>query len=143
MDKSACRELSFTDPHLLLKSEDENLYAKQELTTITFHILDKLLFHVRGEDSFFRGKTLTDSLGIVKLPYSIDYRKIAKFFKLKSRNMDYLRLCMREGAAAAAKSLQSCPTLCDPIDDSPPGSSVHGIFQARVLEWGAIAFSDA
>ena len=41
-------------------------------------------------------------------------------------------------AAAAAKSLQSCPTLCDPIDGSPPGSSIHGIFQARVLEWGAI-----
>ena len=45
-------------------------------------------------------------------------------------------------AAAAAKSLQSCPTLCDSIDGSPPGSSVHGIFQARVLEWGSIAFSD-
>ena len=45
-------------------------------------------------------------------------------------------------AAAAAESLQSCPTLCNPIDGSPPGSSVHGIFQARVLEWGAIAFSD-
>ena len=44
-------------------------------------------------------------------------------------------------AAAAAKSLQSCPTLCDPIDGSPPGFSVHGIFQARVLEWVAIAFS--
>ena len=37
--------------------------------------------------------------------------------------------------------VQSCPTLCDPMDCSPPGSSVHGIFQARVLEWGAIAFS--
>ena len=45
-------------------------------------------------------------------------------------------------AAAAAKLLQSCPTLCDPIDSSPPGSSVHGIFQAKVLEWGAIAFSE-
>ena len=45
-------------------------------------------------------------------------------------------------AAAAAKSLQLCPTLCDPIDGSPPGSFVHGIFQARVLEWGAIALSD-
>ena len=44
-------------------------------------------------------------------------------------------------AAAAAKSLQSCPTLCDPTDGSPPGSSVHGIFQARVLEWVAISFS--
>ena len=42
-------------------------------------------------------------------------------------------------AAAAAKSLQSCPTLCDPIDGSPPGSSVPGILQARTLEWGAIA----
>ena len=38
---------------------------------------------------------------------------------------------------------QSCPTLRNPMDCSPPGSSVHGIFQARVLEWGAIAFSDA
>ena len=45
-------------------------------------------------------------------------------------------------AAAAAKSLQSCPTLCDPIDSSPPDSPVPGILQARVLEWGAIAFSD-
>ena len=43
-------------------------------------------------------------------------------------------------AADAAKWLQSCPTLCDPIDGSPPGSSVHGLFQARGLEWGAIAF---
>ena len=45
-------------------------------------------------------------------------------------------------AAAAAKSLQLCPTLCDPIEGSPPGSSVHGILQAKVLEWGAIAFSE-
>ena len=45
--------------------------------------------------------------------------------------------------AAAAKSLQSCLTLCDPIDGSPPGSSVHGILQARVLEWVAISFSNA
>ena len=44
-------------------------------------------------------------------------------------------------AAAAAKSLQLCPTLCDPIDGSPPGSPVPGILQARRLEWGAIAFS--
>ena len=46
-------------------------------------------------------------------------------------------------AAAAAKSLQSCPTLCDPIDSSPPGSSVPGILQARTLEWVAISFSNA
>ena len=46
-----------------------------------------------------------------------------------------------EPTAAAAKSLQSCPTLCDPIDGSPPGSAVPGILQTRTLEWGAIAFS--
>ena len=45
-------------------------------------------------------------------------------------------------AAVAAKSRQLCLTLCDPIDSSPPGSFVHGIFQARVLEWVAIAFSE-
>ena len=46
-------------------------------------------------------------------------------------------------AATAAKSLQSCPTLCDPIDGSPPGSPVPGILQARTLEWDAISFSSA
>ena len=46
-------------------------------------------------------------------------------------------------AAAAAKARQSCPTLCDPIDGSPPGSPLPGILQARTLEWVAIAFSSA
>ena len=46
-------------------------------------------------------------------------------------------------SAAAAKSLQWCPTLCDPIDGSPPGSAVPGILQARTLEWVAISFSNA
>ena len=45
--------------------------------------------------------------------------------------------------AAAAKSLQSCPTLCDPIDGSPPGSPVPGILQARTLEWVVISFANA
>ena len=45
-------------------------------------------------------------------------------------------------SAAAAKSLQSCPTLCDPIDGSPPGSPIPGILQARTLEWVAISFSN-
>ena len=46
-------------------------------------------------------------------------------------------------AAVAAKSLHSCPTLCDPIDGSPPGSPIPGILQARILEWVAISFSNA
>ena len=45
-------------------------------------------------------------------------------------------------AAAAAKLLQSCPTLCDPIDSSPLGSPIPGILQARILEWVAISFSN-
>ena len=49
---------------------------------------------------------------------------------------------LETGWLAAAKSLQSCPTLCDPIDGSPPGSPVPGILQARTLEWVAIPFSN-
>ena len=51
-------------------------------------------------------------------------------------------LCWDAAAAAAAKSLQSCPTLCDPIEGSPPGSAIPGILQARTLEWVAISFSN-
>ena len=52
-------------------------------------------------------------------------------------------ISMSAAAAAAAKSLQSCPTLCDPIDGSPPGTPVTGILQARTLERVAISFSTA
>ena len=57
---------------------------------------------------------------------------------------DYFVLATRKKyAAAAVKLLQLCPTLCDPIDSSPPGSSIPGILQARTLEWVAISFSNA
>ena len=52
----------------------------------------------------------------------------------------FLLQCMK--VKSESEVIQSCPTLSDPMDCSLPGSSVHGIFQARVLEWGAIAFSD-
>ena len=52
-------------------------------------------------------------------------------------------MCIHAAAAAAAKSLQSCPTLCDPIGSSPPGSPIPGILQARTLEQVAISFSNA
>ena len=60
---------------------------------------------------------------------------------LESVAISYSRQVLCAAAAAAAKSLQSCPTLCDPIDGSPPGSPVPGILQARTLEWVAISFS--
>ena len=62
--------------------------------------------------------------------------------KRKLRHVSY-NFCHNAAAAAAAKSLQLCPTLCDPIDGSPLGSSVPGILQARILEWVAISFSNA
>ena len=84
------------------------------------------------------------------------------YYYLEIRNMKYrgtilldpnyttnkweLRLCgfsAHTAAAAPAKSLQSCPTLCDPVESSPPGSAIPGILQARTLEWVAISFSSA
>ena len=65
---------------------------------------------------------------------------------VREQIFDIRSLHAKEGtaaAAAAAKSLQSCPTLCDPIDGRPPGSAVPGILQARTLEWIAISFSNA
>ena len=62
---------------------------------------------------------------------------------LKLKLQYFGHLMARAAAAAAPKSLQSCPTLCDPIDGSPPGSAVTGILQARTLEWVAISFSNA
>ena len=59
------------------------------------------------------------------------------------RTKGYLSKTMQKYTATAAMSLQSCPTLCDPIDGSPPGSPVPGILQARTLEWVAISFSNA
>ena len=55
----------------------------------------------------------------------------------------YLLAAAAAAAAAAAKLLQSCTTLCDPIDGSPPGFAIPGILQARTLEWVAISFSNA
>ena len=67
-------------------------------------------------------------------------------YKLQEITKCFILFYIRTKAAAtaaAAKSLQSCPTLCDPIDGSPPGSTVPGILQARALEWVAISFSNA
>ena len=69
-----------------------------------------------------------------------------RYMEADNKNSQELKLNserMLLHTAAAAKSLQSCPTLCDPIDGSPPGSPIPGILQARTLEWVAISFSNA
>ena len=82
--------------------------------------------------------------------FSFSISRSNEYSGLISFRMDWLDPLAVQGtlkesspAAAAAKSLQSCPTLCDPIDSSPPGSAVPGILQARTLEWVAISFSNA
>ena len=80
-----------------------------------------------------------------------DLVKLKSFFtaketisKVKRKPSEWEKIVYEISAAAtAAKSLQSCPTLCDPIDGSPPCSPVPGILQARTLEWVAISFSNA
>ena len=83
---------------------------------------------------------------IILLPYHIymyiEFKSI--FIDMTSHIITQLKLIeLGPFSAAAAKSLQLYPTLCDPIDGSPPGSPVPGILQARTLEWVAISFSNA
>ena len=76
-------------------------------------------------------------------PYMITGKTIALTIWIFVGKVMSLLFNMLSAAAAAAKLCQSCPTLCDPIDGSPPGSPVPGILQARTLEWVAISFSNA
>ena len=82
-------------------------------------------------DSIFKSRDIT-------LPTKVRLVK-AMVFPVVMYGCESWTVKKAEGEGEVA---QSCPTLCNPMDCSPPGSSVHGIFQARVLEWGATAFSD-
>ena len=66
-----------------------------------------------------------------------------QFFFFYRKSIVFIVQILKLPLHSAAKSLQSCPTLCNPIDDSPPGSPVPGILQARTLEWVAISFSNS
>ena len=83
----------------------------------------------------------------LELSLSVGIFISAKTHDSDERDLIKMRLINKgvsnHAAAAAAKSLQSCPTLCNPIDRSPPGSPIPGILQARTLEWVAISFSNA
>ena len=81
----------------------------------------KVLLQAKVEDTFYSGHAMQDQKVTFKMNATI-FRRIN---------------------AAAAKSLQSCPTLCDPTDSSPPGFPMPGILQARPLKWVAISFSNA
>ena len=85
-----------------------------------------------GSCAYVEGKGISQNL-------LINFAMNLKLLQKQSLKSQYHFI--HAAAAAAAKLLQSCPTLCDPIDGNPPGSSVHRILQARILEWAAISFS--
>ena len=74
---------------------------------------------------------------------SLNFTTSDPYYALKVVSIELVQQKEHTAAAAAAKLLQSCPTLCDPTDGSPPGFPVPGILQARILEWVAISFSNA
>ena len=75
--------------------------------------------------------------------YTTVYHAAVFSYNFDTSPESYIFKVSAAAAAAAAKSRQSCPTLCDPIDSSPPGSALPGILQARTLEWVAISFPNA
>ena len=106
-----------------------------------------MLFHKRIDFRINNGQVEKDDHQISDFSELFTGETIRK--KEHGRRYGFERLvqawhyCRMSAAAAAAKLLQSCPTLCDPIDGSPPGSAVLGILQERTLEWVAISFSNA
>ena len=97
-----------------------------------FHALLQVIFPTQGLNPGL--------LHCRQILYYLSHQIIIREVQIKA-TMRYLPTS--QNAAATAKSLQSCPTLCDPIDGSPPGSPIPGILQARTLEWVAISFSNA
>ena len=73
--------------------------------------------------------------------FSPPHTHLVNFFRFQAENHLFRGLPKSESIQSESEVAQSCPTLCDPMDPTPPGSSVHGIFQARTLEWVAISFS--
>ena len=97
------------------------------------------LWHA-GSHSLTRDWTQALPLGVKTLSHWVTREVPAMPGKNTGVGCHFLLQCMK--VKSESEVTQSCPTPSDPMDCSPPGSSVHGIFQARVLEWGAIAFSD-
>ena len=119
-----------------------NLYAGQKATARTGHETTDWFQIGKGVQ---QGCTLSPCLFNLHAEYimrNAGLEEAQAGIKIAGRNINNLRYT-DAAVAAAAKSLQSCLTLCDPTDGSPPGSPVPRILQARTLEWVAISFSNA
>ena len=106
--------------------------------SLCFSTIDKTQVKIKSIPTLIRGATAEGHVGCNK-PWVI-FQQVGK---LDPEAALLAREDISAAAAAAAKLRQSCPTLCNPIDGSPTGSSVPGILQARILEWVAISFSNA
>ena len=115
-----------------------NLYADQEATVRTGHVTTDWFQIGKGVSQDCILSPYLFNLYAVYIMWNAGLDEAQAGIKIARRNIDNFRYT----DAAAAKLLQSCPTLCDSIDGSPPGSPVPGILQARTLEWVAISFSD-
>ena len=117
-----------------------NLYAGPEATVRTRHgTMDWFQMGKGVHPGYILSSCLINLYaGYIMWNARLDEAQVG--IKISGRNINNLRY---SDAAASAKSLQLCPTLGDPIDGSPPGSSIPGILQARILEWVAISFSNA
>ena len=123
----------------------QKLRSNLHIVTLTFlKVYKSVVFsiwchhHHHLTQNFFITSKRNPVLTVSPLPYVL-----IEFFIILMLSCENSLCILDTAAAAAAKSLQSCPTLCDPIDGSPPGSPVPGILQARTLEWVAISFSNA
>ena len=103
------------------------------------------LFHLSFPTSFTYLQVLSVHILKLHLRYSSTFLMVLQFFPYGTLVLSlwYSKHCGTQAYTAAAKSLQLCPTLCNPIDGSPPGPSAPGILQARTLEWVAISLSNA
>ena len=114
--------------------------AAKRITIQNLHFLNYLKSKAQSQFGFFSRRYL--NLNFFPLNYFSNSSNVPNSTYIQLTYNDYpFSMCLMW--SAAAKSLQSCPTLCDPIDGSPPGFPVPGILQARTLEWVAISFSNA
>ena len=108
---------------------------------LEFWVIFVFKFSNRRDYAKLRGHRRWDDSAVFSVLHRINVFSLFTNCMNQNLNIRLLVTGKKKNCYAAAESLQLCPTLCDPMDCSPPGSSIHGIFQARVLEWGAIAFS--
>ena len=103
--------------------------------------------NLRGEGGHYLTQHRKGSIWVEteQLPVGYDLKgfKMKSLLPIHQKKASFCSQCSSAASPAAAKSLQSCLTLCDPIDGSPPGSPIPGVLQARTLEWVAISFSNA